>query len=50
MGIRKSQSKNKKSTRPPAAIAVRRDEAVRKARRPLRRRDQRDSEGAARSG
>ncbi len=38
MGIRKSQGKNKKSTRPAAAIAVKRDEALRKAgqRRPRR--------------
>jgi hypothetical protein len=31
MGIRKSQGKNKKSTRPAAAIAVKRVEVVRKA-------------------
>jgi len=31
MGIRKSHGKHKKSTRPAAAIAVRRAEAVRKA-------------------
>jgi len=37
MGIRKSQGKNKKSGRPAAAIAVKREEAVRKATRPPRR-------------
>lgn len=31
MGIRKSQGKNKKSSRPVAAIAVKRAETVRKA-------------------
>jgi hypothetical protein len=36
MGMRKSQGKNKKSTRPAAAIAVKRDEAVRKALKPRR--------------
>ena len=37
MGIRRSQVKNKKTTRPAAAIAVKREEAVRKAVRPRRR-------------
>jgi len=34
MGIRKSQGKNKKSKKPAAARAVRRDEVVRRASRP----------------
>jgi hypothetical protein len=38
MGIRKSQGKNKKSSRPVEAIAVQRKDAVRKAARPPRRR------------
>ena len=43
MGIRKTQGKNKKSGRPAAAIAVNREEAVRKealrkAAKPSRRR------------
>jgi hypothetical protein len=38
MGIRKSQGKNKKSTRPAAAIAVKRVETVRKATKPRKSR------------
>jgi len=34
MGIRKSQGKNKKSNKPAAARAVRREETVRRADRP----------------
>jgi hypothetical protein len=33
MGIRKSHGKHKKSTKPAAAVAVKRDEAVRKVAR-----------------
>jgi hypothetical protein len=38
MGIRKSYGKNKKSEKPTAAIAVRREEAVRRGRRRSRSR------------
>ena len=38
MGIRKSQGKTKKSVRPAAAIAVKRDEALRQTRKPRRER------------
>lgn len=37
MGIRKSHGKNKKDKRPLAAIAVKRDETVRRAAKPARR-------------
>ena len=37
MGIRKSQGKNKKSKKPAAAIAARREETLRRAGRPSRK-------------
>ena len=37
MGIRKSYGKNKKNKRPIGAIAVKREETLRRARRPRRR-------------
>jgi hypothetical protein len=37
MGIRKSYSKNKKNKRPIGAIAVKREETLRRARRPRRK-------------
>jgi hypothetical protein len=37
MGIRKSHGKNKKSKRPAAAIAVKRDETLKKATKQSRR-------------